>query len=162
MSAALLLELAFGFGLPRDRLAVRDLHVFGLDLDAELARELLERDRQVRLTHAAQQGLVRLRVALDAHHRIFVLQPVQRVRELVLVGLGLGVDRDREHGVGRARTRLASTSTPLAASTSPVARSFELGDGRDVAGRDLAHGVLFLAAHREELVDPFVGCACGR
>ena len=59
-------------------------------------------------------------------------------------------------GSGSANSA-APASTPLAASTSPVARSFELGDGRDVAGRDLAHGVLFLAAHREELVDPFVG-----
>ena len=111
----------------------------------------------MRLTHAAQQGLVRFRVALDAHHRIFVLQPVQRVRELVLVGLGLGVDRDREHGLGERE--LGSTSTLDALGGEQVAgcEVVQLGDGGDVAGRDLAHGVLFLAAHREELVDPFVG-----
>ena len=35
--AGLLLVLALGLGLVGDRLAVRDLHVLGLDLDAELA-----------------------------------------------------------------------------------------------------------------------------
>ena len=35
-----------------DGLAVRDAHLFGVDLDAELARQLLERDREMRLAHA--------------------------------------------------------------------------------------------------------------
>ncbi len=65
VAAALLLDLAFGLGRAGDRLAVRDAHLFGLDLDAELAGELLGRDRQVRLAHAAEHGLVRLGVALD-------------------------------------------------------------------------------------------------
>ena len=36
VTAGLLLVLALGLGLVRDGLAVRDLHVLGLDLDAEL------------------------------------------------------------------------------------------------------------------------------
>ena len=90
VTAGLLLELALGLGRAGDRLAVRDAHVFGVDLDAELARQLLERDRQVRLAHAAQHGLVRLGVALDAQHEVFLLEAVQRVGELVLVALRSG------------------------------------------------------------------------
>ena len=44
-----------------------------------------------------QQRLVGLRVALEPEHRVLVLEPVQRVRELVLVALRLRVDRDGQH-----------------------------------------------------------------
>ena len=43
-------------------------------------------------------------VAVDAQRRVLVDEPVQRVRELVLVALRLRVDRDREERVGRPRT----------------------------------------------------------
>ena len=123
----LLLELAFGLGLAVDRLAVRDAHVFGVDLDAELARELLERDRQVRLAHAAQHGLVRLGVAVDAQDR--GLLP------------GAGAARSRacpRRPSTRALIATASTgsgggdrfdleaSVPFAVSTSPVPVSASL------------------------------------
>ncbi len=101
--AALLLQPALGLGGAADRLPVRDVHFVGLDLDTELAGELLGRDRQVGLAHAAQHRLMRLRVALDAQHRVFLLEPVQRVGELVLVALALGVDRDREQRLGRGQ-----------------------------------------------------------
>ena len=83
-----------------DRLAVRDLDVLGVDLDAELALQPFEGDAEVGLAHAPQQRLVGLRVAFDAQRRVLVLQAVQRVGELVLVALGLGLDRGREHGLG--------------------------------------------------------------
>ena len=156
VTAALLLHLAFGFGLAADRLAVRDAHLFGLDLDAELPRQLLERDREVRLAHAAEHRLVRLGVALDPQHRVFLLQPVQRVGELVLVGLGLGVDRDREQRFGQ-RERLDLRRRALGREHVAGRDVVELGDRGDVAGRDLLDRVLLLAAHGEELVHALVG-----
>ena len=161
VTAALLLELALGFGRTGDRLAVRDPHVVGFDLDSELAVQLLGRDGQVCLAHAAQHGLVRLGVAFDAQHRIFFLETVQRVRELVLVGLALGVDRDREQRFGRLqhfdiegralrRENVAGTSVR------------ELGDGGDVAGGHVGDGVLILAAHDEQLVEALVGLGARR
>src|SRR4029078_8460268 len=66
VATGLLLDLAFGLGGAGDRLAVGHAHVLGLDLDAELARELLDRDRHVRLAHAAHQRLGRPGVALYA------------------------------------------------------------------------------------------------
>ena len=156
VATALLLELPFRFGRSRDRLAVRDLDVFALDLDAELARQLLERDRQVRLAHAAEQRLVGLRVALDAHDRILGLQAVQRVRELVLVGLGLGVDRDGEHRVGEREVGGVDLDT-LGREHVAGREVVELGHCGDVARRDLRDGVLLLAAHREQLVHALVG-----
>ena len=62
----LLLVPALGFGGLGDGLAIGNPHVLGLHLDAELSRQLLERDAEVRLAHAPQQRLVCLGVALDA------------------------------------------------------------------------------------------------
>ena len=131
----LLLVLALGFGHLRDRLAVRDAHVFGVDRDAELPRQLLERDRHVGLAHAPEQRLVGLRVALEPERGVFVLEAVQRVRELVLVALGVRLDRDREHAAAAARASSSSIVAPFAARTSPVDGVAQLRDRGDVAGR---------------------------
>ncbi len=154
--AALLLQPAFRFRATADRLAVRDMHVVGLDLDTELAGQLLGRDRQVRLAHPAQHGLMRLGIALDAQHRILLLQAMERVGELVLVGLALGVDRDREQRLGRGE-HLDVDGSSLGTEHVAGGRVRELGDGRDVARRDLVHRVLLLAPHREELMHALVG-----
>ena len=156
VTAALLLHLAFGFGFAADGLAVRDAYLFGLDLDAEFPRQALERDGEVGLAHAAEQRLVRLGVALDPEHRVFLLQPVQRVGELVLVGLGLGVDRHREQRFGQ-RERLDLRRRALGREHVAGREVVELGDRGDVAGRDLLDRVLLLAAHGEELVQALVG-----
>ena len=155
VTARLLLHLAFGLGRPRNRLPVRDLDVVGVDLDAELARQLLERDRHVRLAHAAQDGLVRLRVALDPQHRVFVLEPVERVGELVLVALRLRLDGHGEQRLGR---RDGLDVEPGALGDEEITRSgvAQLRDRADVARRNLAHVVLFLAAHGEELMEALV------
>ena len=93
--------------------------------------------------------------ALDAQHRVLFLQAVQRVGELVLVGLGLGVDRDREERFGQ-RERVDVGLGALGREHVAGREVVELRDRRDVARRDLLDRVLFLAAHREELVHAFV------
>ena len=156
VTTALLLHLAFGFGFAADGLAVRDAYLFALDFDAEFPRQALERDGEVGLAHAAEQRLMRLGVALDPEHRVFLLQPVQRVGELVLVGLGLGVDRHREQRF-RERERLDLRRRALGREHVTGREVVELGDRGDVTGRDLLDRVLFLAAHGEELVQALVG-----
>src|SRR3712207_8810881 len=59
-SARLLLVLALGFGRSGDRLPEGDLHVLGLDLDAELPGQALGRDGEVRLAGAGEEGLLGL------------------------------------------------------------------------------------------------------
>ena len=159
--AGLLLVLALGLGRAGDRLAVRDLHVLGLDLDAELAVQPLERDAEVRLAHAPQQRLVRLGVALEAQRRVLVEQAVQRVGELVLVALRLGVDRDREHGLRRGE-RLDVDSAPRAPSTSPVVVSVSLATAAMSPAGTSGDRLLVLAAHHRELVQALLAPSCGR
>ena len=155
VAAALLLELALGLGGAGDRLPVGDAHFVGVDLDAELARQLLERDRDVGLAHAVQHGLVRLGVAVDANDGIFFLQLVQRVGELVLVGLVLGADCDREQRLGR-REHVDLERRALRGEHVAGTGRRQLGDGGDVAGRHLVDRVLLLAPHREQLVHALV------
>ena len=100
MAARLLLVPALGARRAGDRLAVRDQHILGVDCDPELALELVERHRQVRLADPAQDGLVGLVVAANIERRVFVEQPGQRVRQLVVVALGPGRDRDSEQRLG--------------------------------------------------------------
>ena len=136
VTTGLLLVPTFGLGVGGDRLAVRDLHVFGLDLDAELALEPLERDPEVRLAHAPQQRLVGLAVALEPQRGVFVEQPVQRVRELVLVALRLGADRGGEHRLRSFERRHVEVGAARAEDVTGGG-VVELGDRGDVAGRHL-------------------------
>ena len=138
-----------------DRLPVRHLDVFGLDLDTQLPVQPLERDAEVRLAHAPQQRLVRLRVALEAQRGILVEQAVQRVGELVLVALRLGADRDRQHGLRRGEG-LHLELRARAAEYVAGGGVGELRDGGDVARRHFGDGFLLLAAHDRELVQPFL------
>ena len=155
--AALLLEPALRFRGSVDRLAIGDVHGVGLDLDAELACELLGRDRQVRLSHAAQHCLMGLGVAFDAQDRVLFLKTVQRVRKLVLVALALGADGNREQRFGRREQVDEHHLRTLRREHVAGCSVRELGDGRDVAGRDFVDGVLFLASHGKELVHALVG-----
>ena len=121
-----------------DRLAVGDPHVLGVDVGAELAGQLLERDLQVGLAGALEQRLVGLVVALDHQRRVLVLEAVQGGGQPVLVGLGLGHDR---HGQRAARAaRSGGTDDRLALGGERVAGggAGQLGDRADVAGHQLA------------------------
>ena len=160
--AGLLLVLALGLGGAGDRLAVGDLHVLGLDLDTELAVQLLERDRHVRLAHA--------RAAASAWSRRCARSAAPGPRP------GAGAAR------WRACPRRPSTSggsrrrAPARAPRTARRRSRRRGRrarhrwwcraslataAMSPAGTSDA-GLLLLAPHRRELVEPLVGHACGR
>ena len=122
----------------RDRLAVRDLDLFGLDLDAELAAELLEGDGQVGLAHAAEQRLFGLVVALHAQGRVLFEEAAQGVGQLVFVGLAsLAMMAIASTGSGRLDCGAVVTGLFFGASVSPGRGVVQLGHGADVAGRQL-------------------------
>ena len=109
------LTLPSASALAGDRLPVGHPDVFGVDVDAELAGQPLERDGQVGLADAAEQRLAGLLVALDDQRRILGLEALQRAAELVVVGLGAGAHGDGEHGrrrQGRPRPARATPSAP--------------------------------------------------
>ncbi|HTX63450.1 MAG TPA: elongation factor G, partial [Acidimicrobiales bacterium] len=85
VAAGLLLVLALGRAGLGDRLPVGDGDVLALHVDAELAGQPLQRDRQVHLARHAQHRLVGLVVAGDREPAVLFAQPLERRHELVLV-----------------------------------------------------------------------------
>src|SRR5690606_30556013 len=75
------------FGAAGHGLAVCDLWRTRRELEPELVRDALEHEPQVQLPHAAQHGLVRLRIVLDEEARVFRGDLVQRIRELLLLAV---------------------------------------------------------------------------
>ena len=143
--------------VPRDRLAVGDVHVVGLDLDAELARRASRaRSRGgSRPCRAARvwcvSGLRSIRSTGSSSWRRCSTFASLSSSALILAWIATASSGS---GVGQ---RVDVDGAPFGASTSPVAVSRELRDRGDVARRDLVDRFLLLAPHREELVHPLVG-----
>ncbi|OBQ37119.1 MAG: hypothetical protein AN484_25225, partial [Aphanizomenon flos-aquae WA102] len=93
-------ELTHAFGGEVDGFAVGNLGLAGLGLDLELALEAVDDDFEVKLTHAGDEGLARLRVGGDAEGRIFLGEALQADGETLLVTLGVGLDGHRDDGLG--------------------------------------------------------------
>ena len=83
-----------------DRLAVRDLRLADVRLDAELALHAVDQDVEVQLAHALDDGLTGVGVLLDAERRVLLGELLDRETQLLLVGLGLGLDRDLDDRLG--------------------------------------------------------------
>ena len=157
VSARLLLVLALDVGRRAvDRLAVRHPHVLGVDVDTELARQLLEGDLKMRLAGSPQDRLVRLLVAIDDERAVFLLQPVERVGQLVLVGLRAGEDGRRQDG-RRVRDGLDRHRLALRGQGVTGGGGGQLRDGADVAGGHLGQLLLLLAPKGEQAVKTLVG-----
>ena len=105
VAAGLLLVAAVRLDRGRDRFTVGDTRRLEVDLDAEPAPQLGDRDLDVQLSLAGEQQLVGLRIARVADRRIFFLQPLHRRADLVLVAAGLRLDRVGEHRLRERRWR---------------------------------------------------------
>ena len=96
----LLLVGVFEVALLGDGLTVGNLRGAGLNLNAILTLDALEVDFEVKLAHAADDGLARLFVARDAEGGVLLREAVERLREVVETLLFDRLDRQRDDHVG--------------------------------------------------------------
>ncbi len=136
-------------------------HVLGLDVDAELAGQPLERDGEVGVADAAQHGLVGLLVALDAQRRVLGLQALQRAAELVVVGLRAAADGEAEDGRWRRAGRRPAPACPSAPACRRCGCRPAWRRRRCRRRRPRGGGRLLLAAQVEQAVQPLLGAAGG-
>ena len=85
VAAGLLLVPAVRLRCSLDRLAVRNARRLQVDVDAEPALELRDRDFDVQLSLTREQQLFGLRIAAVADGRVLFLEPVHRRADLVFV-----------------------------------------------------------------------------
>ena len=92
----LALEARLGLGRAGQGLAVHDLRPADVGLDAVLAAQAVDHDVEVKLAHAADDGLSGLGILAEAEGRILVGQLGQTEVQPLLLGLGLGLDGARD------------------------------------------------------------------
>src|SRR5688572_24682984 len=93
VAAGLLLVPAVRLGRGRDGLPVGNPWQLQVHLDPEPAFELRHGHFDVRLALPREQELLRLRVAVVAERRVFLLQPVKGGADLLFVATALRLDR---------------------------------------------------------------------
>ena len=99
-AAGLLLVRVAELRVQSDRLAVGDLRLARDHLAGVLALHALDVDLEVQLAHAADDGLGRLLVAVDAEGRVLLGEAVERLGEVGRVLLVLRRDGQRDDGLG--------------------------------------------------------------
>ncbi|CAB4879239.1 unannotated protein [freshwater metagenome] len=155
VATGLLLDPTNGLGRSDNGLAVRHANGGGIDVDAELAGQALDRHRHMRVAHATQHGLTRLLHPFDQQHRVLGLQAGQRIAELVVVGLGARHDCNPilRNLAGRSHhgDRRALRGQGIARE-----RGAELGHGGDVASGHLGQRRLFPATQGEQAMEALV------
>src|SRR6187431_520069 len=135
-----------------DRLAVRDLGLADVRLDAEFALHAVDEDVEVKLAHALDHGLTGVGVLLDAERRVLLRELLDRETQLLLVGLGLGLDRDLDDRLGE-RHRLEHDLVLRIGQRVTRGGVLEADDGVDVTGGDRVDRVLLVGVHLEDLPD---------
>src|SRR5215204_2987627 len=75
-----------------DGLAISDLRTTDVRVNPELAKEPVNDDLEVQLSHASDDGLPSLLVAAHGERRVLFGESLERHGELLLVGLRLGLD----------------------------------------------------------------------
>ena len=133
------------------------MHGLGLDVDAELAVQLLADDLQVGVAHAGEHGLVRLVVAADREGDVLLLQAVQGGHELVLVAFGLRVHGDRQQRGRAGRGPSATTGWFFGARVSPVRTPVSFGTATMSPAWRRRGGLGLLAAHQLQGVQLLLG-----
>ena len=157
VAAGLLLDLALGLGRADDRLAVGHADVLGVDVDAELARQPLERDGQVGVAAAAQHGLVGLLVALDDAGPGPRPAAAAGRPSLSSSACVTGISASAEHRRGRASGGGTRTGASFGAERVAGRACGQLGDRGDVAGDDPVAVQVLLAAQEEQAVQALLG-----
>src|SRR6185437_4378880 len=144
--------LALGLGFGADGLAVGDLGLADVGLDAELAHHAVHQDLEVELAHAADDGLAGLGVGVDAEGGIFLGELGQGLAHLLLVALGLGLDGDVNDRGGEL-DGLEQDGVVLVADGVAGGDGLEADAGGDVAGPDLADLLALVGVHLQQAAD---------
>ena len=137
MAAGLLHVAPVPLGHPAERLAQRHPQRHRVHGDAIARPEPVEQDVDVRLAHAPQDQLMRLRVEVEAQGGVLGDEALQTLRQLVVIGLGVRHDRHRQQRVGH-QPGLDQQRVLLGGQRVAGLRPGELGDGHDVTGDHLA------------------------
>src|SRR5262245_1496782 len=136
-----------------DRLAVGDLGLADVGLDAELALHPVDQHLEVELAHARDDGLAGLLVGTDRERRVLVGQPLDRRTQLVLVALALRLDRDVDDR-SREGHRLEDDRVALVAQRLAGGGVLEAHHRDDLAGADARDLLALVGVHPVDLADP--------
>ena len=151
-AAGLLLVPVVAVGARGDGLAEGDRRRPGVEVELVLCGHLLQHCFQVHLAETAHHRLVRLRVVLDAEAGILGDDPVQHVRDLLLVAVLLRLHREAEHRGRQLERRGVHVRIGRRVVQDVVELDHvDLGDGADVARDRLAHLDLRLAAQQVQV-----------
>lgn len=135
-----------------DRLAVRDLRLADVRLDAEFALHAVDEHFEVKLAHTTDDGLAGLLVGVHLEGRVLLGEALDGDTQLLLVTLGLGLDGDlndrrREvHGLQDDRVLVVTqrlTGGGL----------LQAHDGDDVAGAHRRDLLTLVRVHAVDLAD---------
>ncbi len=100
-------------------------------INAELGRQALDGNVDVRIAHSRDNGFVRVCITLHGQRRIFFDQASQCGTHLVQVGLGLGADRRKRYRMRKDDAR-KNQRVVLVAQCVRCCGLLQLGDGADV------------------------------
>ena len=148
----LLDELALGFNLFAERLAVGHLRLANARLDAEFAPHTVDQNLEMQLAHAGDDRLARFLVGAHTERRIFLREAPERDAHLLLIRLGLRLDRLRDHRVGELhaleRDDLADVAQRLAGRN--VLQAYR---SRDITGAHFLDFLALVGVHLQEPAD---------
>ena len=153
-SARLFFVLAFGVGLAANGFTVGNLGRLQREIDVVALLQLGNNDFDVLLARAGKQKFLRLRVARKTERAVFFENFVNGHTDLVFVSAALGLN-------GKGDGRLRQTCRRVINRRGFVphcfggGRFFQLGDGPDVAGMQLAGFGQLLALHKLDMLKAF-------
>src|SRR5215213_8404157 len=154
-AARLALVALDALGRLRDGLAVGDLRLADVGLDAELALHAVDDNFEVQLAHAGDDGLAGLLVGRDVEAGVFLRQARERRAELVLVGAGLGLNGDADDG-RRELHRLKDDGLVLVAHSVAGRDLLHAADGDDLAGGRLVDVLALVGVHPQQAPHPLL------
>src|SRR4051795_4394187 len=138
-----------------DGLAVGDLGLAHVRLDAELTPHAVDQDLQVQLAHAGDDRLTGLLVQADLERRVLLGELLDRGAQLLLVALGLRLDGHRDDR-GRERHRLEDHRVVRVGQRVAGRRLLHAVDGNDLAGAHARTLFALVGVHLVDLADPLL------
>ncbi len=144
-----------------ERLAVRHLRLSDVGLHLELALHAVHDDLEVKLAHAADDGLVRLLVRAHPEGRILFRKALQGRAHALLILLGLGLDGDVDHRLGEGHRLEHDRVVRVGTACRPVRRVLEAHGRGDVAGANLVDRLAVVRVHQQDAADALVALLGG-